>query len=382
MASRVVPPPRRWLPAVVAGLVCGGGGWWAGHEAVSSQAPTVAASGGVVLAEVREATVGRSLSYGVTVSQETKTLARNALAGVVVSVHPGVLDEGDTAYVVAGVPVRVVRGNSPFYRDLSEGAGGADVRQLESALVDLGLLSTADTAFDARTKSAVREWQRRLGLPRTGSVPLGELVAVPTLPTTISLGSDVTPGAVLAGGEESVRAAVGERVFALELSQDQARQVPSDAGVQVLFKQHVWTARITTSTIEKDSNLTRLLLRAPDGGPVCGTQCNELPNDPTVQLAGKVAVVAPATGPAVPAAAVQSRADGSTFVLDDDGQAITVTVKGAGSGLVVVEGLSPGQRVRLPSGSGRTSVPSPPSSPSSPPTGSSPPSSSSSSTGP
>lgn len=337
----------RRVPVVVAGLVCGGLGWWAGHVATTAQTPSGVSSSRVVLAQAQPASVGRSLPYGVTVSQQAKPVARNALQGVVVSATPGRLGTGEVAYVVAGVPVRVVTGSAPFYRNLTAGVTGNDVRQLEQALVKMRLLKTADTTYDARTEDAVKRWQALLKVPTTGTVPLGEVVAVPSLPATITLGSSISPGAVLSGGEESVLAPSGARAFALELSQDQARQVPTDAVVQVKFNQRTWPARIASSTLDDQSQLTRLVLKAPGGGAVCGSQCGELPADPTVQLVGQVFVVPVVKGLAVPAASLQSSADGTTFVLDPAGQRITVGVKGAGSGLVVVTGLSVGQQVRV-----------------------------------
>lgn len=350
---------RRWFAAIMAGLACVAGGWWAGRTAVTPQTAVATQANSFVLAEVREATVGRALPYGVTVSQQAKAVARNALPGVVVSIHPGRRSSGDTAYVVGGTPVRVVTGTAPFYRDLSAGARGADVRQLESALVALDLLTLADTKFDSRTTLAVRKWQKRLGQPQTGSVPLGEIVAVPALPSAITLAAAITPGAVLSGGEESVLASVGARTFALELGAEQARLVPNDALVQVKYKERAWPARIVDTRIDAESHLTRLILASPDGGPVCGSQCSELPPDATVQLSSEVFVVPQAKGPAVPAAAVQSAADGSTFVLDDSGKHVPVVVKGAGSGLVVVDGLAVGQKVRVTGASGAGAAPLP-----------------------
>ncbi len=346
----------RWLPAVLVGVVCAGGGFWAGRVAVTPQAPAGAASSQVVLAQVREARVGRALPYGVTVRQASKPVARNALSGVVTATHAGRLKVGEAAYVVAGVPVRVVRGSVPFYRPLAAEDRGPDVKQLEDALVAMGFLDEADSWFGWSTTVAVQRWQKQLGIPQTGRVELGELVAVPSLPAAVALGEAIVTGGVLAGGEESVLAAVGERTFAVELSEEQARLVPNDARVVVRFKDHSWPARITESVVDPDSRLTRLLLAGADGGPVCAAECGQLPADATVQLSGQVFVVPEVSGPAVPAAAVATNADGSAFVLDEAGVKVPVTVKGAGNGLVVIDGIAVGRTVRV----GRTAGSGPP----------------------
>lgn len=66
------------------------------------------------------------------------------------------LDEGDTAIVVSGRPVFVLRGADPMHRDLGPGSEGADVRQLEQALARSGLRpGSVDGRYDGATAAAV-----------------------------------------------------------------------------------------------------------------------------------------------------------------------------------------------------------------------------------
>jgi hypothetical protein len=106
--------------------------------------------------------------------------------------------------------------------------------------------------------------------------------------------------------------------------------------------------------IDPESRSTRLMLAGADGGPVCGTQCGQLPPDATVQLSSQVFVVPQVSGPAVPAAAVSTNADGSAFVLDEAGAKVPVTAKGAGNGLVVIDGIAVGATVRVGRAAGTT----------------------------
>lgn len=65
---------------------------------------------------------------------------------------------------VSGRPVFVLEGSVPAYRDLGPGMSGPDVRQLEEALVRLGLQpGTADGSFDSATAEAVSSLYRRRG---------------------------------------------------------------------------------------------------------------------------------------------------------------------------------------------------------------------------
>lgn len=118
--------------------------------------------------------------------------------GIVTSApQPGdVLQPGDTAVVVAGLPVVAVDGDTPMYRELRrvpkserDAAGdkvglqeGADVAQLQRFLVGLGYDNDgsleADGVFGAGTEKAVKAWQRSVGHPATGRVDSSQIVFI------------------------------------------------------------------------------------------------------------------------------------------------------------------------------------------------------------
>ena len=96
-----------------------------------------------------------------------------------------VIRQGQVLYRVNnGTPVFLLHGQVPAWRALSEGMHGADVRQLNRALVALGCatraqLSPASKYFTAETAYALEKLQARLGLPQTGTLPLGQAVFLP-----------------------------------------------------------------------------------------------------------------------------------------------------------------------------------------------------------
>lgn len=325
----------------------GAGGWWAGREALAQpDAPsTEATTGELVWATAQETTVGRSLSLGTSLRQPVQVVAVNGLAGIVTSTSPGTVEVGDTLYAVAGVPVRAVSGETPFYRDLAREDEGADVEQLQTALVELGYLDAEpDGEFGAATESALEAWQDDLGIPETGTVPLGELVALGSLPTAVSLGESIARGKSVAGGEDAVLAPTGEQTFDVTVAEEQLRLIPPDATVLVSFEDRTWPAVISATELDENGQ-TSLVLSAPDGGPVCGQDCDVLPGDELVSLASEVIVVPQVTGIGAPAAAVQTRADGSAFVITESGEQ-DVQVRGSGSGIIILEGLDAGTRVQ------------------------------------
>lgn len=334
------------LVAVIALAVAGG--WWAGRATFTAPAAAAAQQQTQVSVTVTRASVGQTVRLNVTVTQAYQPLAPVLLSGIVTDVpSAGAVEVGQVMFRVDDVPVRVVEGATPFYRDLAAGATGADVSELQQALVTLGFLAGAPSgAFDAATAAAVEKWQASLGQPATGEVALGELIAVPTLPMTLRLGDGVSLGAQVGPGQPAVLARVGDPEFRLVVSQQQAQLIPSAATVQISFKDRTWPAVITETATDPNSSSTLVMsLASPSGGLPCGDECAELPPDDSLSLLSSIEVVPQTTGTAVPAAAVHTAADGGTYVLMQDDSRRPVTVKASSNGLVIVDGVAEGESV-------------------------------------
>ncbi len=84
-----------------------------------------------------------------------------------------VLTAGDVAMAVDGRPVFVLPGAIPMHRDLGPGDRGPDVRQLERALLRMGVSPGAiDGVYDARTEAAVAAFYLRRGWDPFGPTEL------------------------------------------------------------------------------------------------------------------------------------------------------------------------------------------------------------------
>ena len=331
-------------------------GWWASRATLTSAAPedTGAQDGAqVVWAQATAGAVGRSLPLSTTLRQPALPVAQNGLAGVVTSVAPGEVGEGDVVYVVGDVPVRVVEGEAPFWRSLERGIKGSDVEVLQRLLVEEGHLDgEVDGDFGPATEDAVEAWQEEQDREETGVVGLGELVAVPALPAVVQLGESIVVGRSLGGGEDSVLAPTGQRQFVLVVTQDQSRLIPAETTVEISYEDYIWDA-VIASTSQDEFGSTTFELSATDGGEVCGEECGALPNDPQVTLRSQVVIVPRVEGTTVPAAAVHTRADGSAYVITEAGE-VGVVVRGSGQGVAVIEGdgVDPGARVQVTGGQG------------------------------
>lgn len=101
-----------------------------------------------------------------------------------------VIRQGQVLYRVDGKPVILLYGSTPAYRPLAQGASasdvkGRDVQQLNRDLVALGyaeasVLNPESNEFNWATKNAVSNLQADLGVPRTGTLALGDYVFLPT----------------------------------------------------------------------------------------------------------------------------------------------------------------------------------------------------------
>jgi hypothetical protein len=198
------------------GAAAAGVGPLRGRAAAGSTPPSVDSTAATALASVtrrtlldrsqQDATLGYAGSYSV-VNQAHGTIT--ALPSVGQVIRPG-----QVLYRADGAPVVLLRGSVPAYRTLSKGLTGADVKQLNAALVALGKASSdeldpASDEFSAATVTALKKLQDALGVTQTGRLDLGQAVFLPgavritSLPAT--LGTPAGPGAVVLQATSTAR---------------------------------------------------------------------------------------------------------------------------------------------------------------------------------
>jgi peptidoglycan hydrolase-like protein with peptidoglycan-binding domain/biotin carboxyl carrier protein len=130
-----------------------------------------------------EAPAYRDLAIG----DEIVTVAGQLSGPITEIVEAGtVVEQGDVLYRADGAPVVVLYGDSLAYRtlrDASTNLTGSDVKQLETALVELGYdpdgTVTVDEEFTFNTAQMVADWQDDIGAEDDGIVHLGEVVFLP-----------------------------------------------------------------------------------------------------------------------------------------------------------------------------------------------------------
>ena len=202
-------PPRRTrrrvqTVALVSALIIAAGA--IGYATVSSQpSDEVAASGKVSTAVVTKGNMVEETRLAGTVAFSSKEPITSGLAGTVTELPPAAagIAPGGVLYRVDTRPVIMLSGPMPAWRDFTSGmTDGEDVRQLEQNLATFGFFGhTPDARFTRETSTAIRGWQKSLGVTRTGTVErstvlfLRENVRVDNLESR--LGAQVGPGSPL-----------------------------------------------------------------------------------------------------------------------------------------------------------------------------------------
>lgn len=340
-------PTLAWLVTVV---VAAGAGWWAA-EATLEPPRVDAPAARPATYTVVEGTVGRSLTFTATASWPTVPLAANAAAGTVTSVDvdPGrAVDVADRLYSVDERPVVAAEGTVPTYRELASGARGDDVEQLQILLTELGHYRSEPTGrFTVGTATAVRAWQRSLGMPVDGVVRRGDVVFVPHLPARVVLAGGIVVGKVVSPGEEALALLPDAPRFVVALAQEQRDLVPLSAAVIVEHPDGAWEGQIASAETGVNGDL-ELVLEGVDGAPICGAECAQaVPPDREVHFRARIVAVPETTGPVVPAAALQTSSAGEVTVTTSTGTQVPVTLVAADAGQAVVDGLEPGATILL-----------------------------------
>lgn len=278
-------------------------------------------------------------------SNQTASIPTEMVTSVTTS--GSVVHSGDILYSVDGRPVVALTGTAPAWRDLDSTVdAGADVAQLETALVALGYDGggdlTVDDEWDSHTTAAVKAWQTGLGLEDTGELPLGYIVFVPT--DTVVTAVSAAVGQALADGDA-----------VLELgtpSQQVVATVPTEL-------QAVITPGLDVDVSGVSATVTRLGSSTGADGAVL-VVAYITPNDQIeaangTSVSARFTVTDAANVLLVPVDAVTSRTDGSYAVLavDDTGKSGTwlpIEVHGVANGNVAAtgDGLHDGLTVGIP----------------------------------
>ena len=270
----------RWLAAAaVVVLVAAGAGAAAAAGAFGTNAPAGSGTAGsgykTSTAVVRHesltsqtqvnGTLGDAGSYTVVVPPGAGSSSAGSPAGTFTAL-PAVGDtvrQGQVIYRISGSPTVLLYGDVPAYRDLSEGLTGADVTELNAALVKLGYATRAALGprpgwdyYSAETAYAVERLQARLGLTVTGTLALGQAAFLPGPALVTGLGAGTALGGPAAQGATVLTATSTTPMVTVPLDAGQQSEVKDGDRVSVTLPDGSTTPGVVTevSTVASSSS--------------------------------------------------------------------------------------------------------------------------------
>lgn len=305
-----------------------------------------------LLAKVEEGTIAQSLLAQAVVSLGNKVelspAASEAADPIITATPVGVGSEvgpGSVLLEIADRPVILLSGDVPLIRDLRRGDEGPDVERLQSSLANFGA-PEVDGYFGWDTEEALEALYEAAGYPSPedgqGNLTAlrSELVFAPNgaVGRVVALGGSLGHAATV----PAITLTTAPAVVVANLSQlDAARVAPGDAatatGPALEAPLAATVATVGTLTKAADGSFSVPVTLTADGGlPAAAV-------DSVVQISLNTAADS-TTGLLVPLAAVNSNANGSTYVIRveaGDRERVAVTVAEIGDGTARIE-VAPG----------------------------------------
>ena len=341
---------------VVAGLIVAAVIGWAAAT-VFIPPKDVLASTSYTTARVIQGQVGSSITLNAAAAWTSTPVGANLASGTVTSVNVTAgeqVSQGSVLYTVDLRPVVIAEGAVPAFRPISAGTKGADVSQLQQMLHSLGYFHrSSDGQAGAATTAAIRAWQQSIGVDADGVVQPGDVVYVPSLPTSVSLDPKlVSRGARLSGGEQVVSALPSAPTFTIPVTPAQAALVP--AGTHVFLqspKGATWEAIAGEQTTALDTGDTEIALTPTGQSPICAADCGQVAVLGQSLLPARIVTVATVKGLVVPTSSLISLPAGQAAVIDAKGHRHSVKIVASAEGLSVISGVAEGTSVRVPASS-------------------------------
>lgn len=234
------------LVAVLAtgAAVAGATGFWGGGQPTETGGDLPA-----VTAKVTRQTLVDKRTESGELGHGTPVKVSGKLAGTLTAL-PAVgltVERGQAIYRVDDTPVVLLYGTLPVYRPLVPDTEGADVEQFENNLAALGYHGfTMDKKYTAQTATAVKKWQKDLGLPETGTIEQGR-IHYAAGPVRVG-GQEATVGADIAPDAPLLSCTGSARLITVELDVADKRLAVKGAPVTVALPDDRTTPGTITGT--------------------------------------------------------------------------------------------------------------------------------------
>jgi peptidoglycan hydrolase-like protein with peptidoglycan-binding domain len=340
------------VACVVVVAIAVGVGFQAGRAA-SKTAPRAPATASPLVVEVQRGTLTDRATMSVVIGRTAALEVRSRRSGTVTRVlshdQPAVeVASGTLIGWIDEQPIAVLQGATPAYRDLTAGTNGTDVAQLQTFLTANGWFSGAvDGVWRPALTDAVKRWQRTVGASATGSVPLGSVVFLPSLPVDVAFGADLAVGRVVDAGGILFAVLTPQPDARLTVASTESRDL-SNAGVVADVAGTAVTFRTRGGLLtDPQTGQTSVALDRADLAAGCPPWCRSIALGAPVSVDATVTFAGPLSGAMLPIGALQTDA-GAVVATLADGTHRPVKVVLQVDGEAIVEGLNVGDRVVVP----------------------------------
>lgn len=340
-----------WIAALALGVVIGA--LAAGYVIGRPDGSAPDEIGARLTYRVEEGTLGRSLFVPAVAEWPVAGVFHTPAGGIVTEIvtTSGLVRPGDVVLRLNERPMVILPGPIPAFRALAVGLRGRDVAALQAYLESLGhQIASDEMVFTETTANAVRAWQGELGLPKTGTVDLGDVMFVDpkAFDGPMRWTAVVTVGARIAAGTPLIERLADVPTLTVQFGGSPPAQLEEGLRAQASFPNG--QRQVVELSVFRTLEGLQIADLAPPVGRLCRiAECLSLVA-PFGQTSVEVefTLVPETTGSLIPTAAVQSDGAGRSFVELRDGSRRPVVVIVADGGMAIVDGVSVGEGVVLP----------------------------------
>ncbi len=179
------------------------------------------------------------------------------------------------------------------------------------------------------------------------NAPLGSIIFVPTLPFVANVDPKIDVGGIIADGDTAFDLLSAVPQFTITTTPG---STPITAGLAVTTAVDGTTLSFTTTTRQNPNDQGNIDIELqPTAGLTCGAWCDSIPTDGVSQFPGTVTRMGPVQGVIVPVGAIHSGTNAELFVVGADGGDVPVTIVLQVGADAIVDGVTDGTRILLPS---------------------------------
>lgn len=277
---------------------------------------------------------GRAVRVAVRVQRERPLASSVLLNGIVTSTSPLPLRLAGVTRIarIDERPIFAVAGTVPAYRDLTVGARGRDVEQLQEGLVSAGHLQAdaVDGRFGTATAHALRALYEDNDSTYDNVLPAGSLVFVPDR-------AEIREGQFVVG-------APAPASLELELPFDGEANITTLVGNLPTVRRGLVvtldgsSAVLEVASVSESGADLELVLVPVDCAPGCLASFEPTGDSDTVIVAAQLELIPRITALSIPVSAVRVGEDGQAFLTKVNGERVEIDVAITQDGLAQIEG--------------------------------------------